>query len=286
MLGWEVACLRASHRATSELSQLAISEKSTYQEWQQDWRLEFLKILRSMAEAEAETALDPTTCVSSLFRCVTAVHADRLEHLAAQEENEWDEHAKAIFELQAGCKNDTTIARINTMLHLDQSGGSGLRPGNIYRMTAGLKKGLGLQGVQYYSDFLENPDDQKLKELSEQRLCCPVLVEVTPACDHAQGNVRMPRCIAGVVVRNELRNKVKMKKRAGFLWTLGPLYLSKGVKDGVYYIHINSRYVLGIVPSILGKHVAFLRLRSQALSDLQSWLGYQSTRLGKVLLST
>ena len=75
-----------------------------------------------------------------------------------------------------------------------------------------------------------------------------------------------------------------MKKRADFMWALGPLYLSKGVKEGVYYLRVSARYVFGVASAEFPGPRAIMRLRSPALSDLQSWLGRQSTRLGKVLL--
>jgi hypothetical protein len=114
----------------------------------------------------------------------------------------------------------------------------------------------------------------------EKAILCGL--EITPACDYAQGKMGLSRIIAGFVVPWEMEKSIK---NAAFLKRIGPFYFDdKRLKAGAYLICLNSRYVVGVELNLAKKLSATARVRAQLLGDVQSWGSYQAARQGVMML--
>src|SRR5207249_1624629 len=106
-----------------------------------------------------------------------------------------------------------------------------------------------------------------------------VWVEVSPVCDHAQGNVRFARLIAGLLVPAGDRGLIN--PHGGFVWHFGPVHLEQFVPlSGAYYLCSSAWHVATLRLDRAHVLIPIARLRAQALAALQAWLAAQSARPG------
>lgn len=103
-------------------------------------------------------------------------------------------------------------------------------------------------------------------------------LEITPACDYAQGKMGLSRIIAGFIVPWDLEKSIKS---AAFLKRIGPFYFDdKRLKAGAYLKCLNSRYVVGVELNLVKK------LGATQESARNFWrmcsLGVHTKRRGKV----
>ncbi|MDT9081559.1 hypothetical protein RSW80_26390, partial [Escherichia coli] len=86
-------------------------------EYRRIWKEQFLQLLHSMAEAQAEQHLDANTCLSAVYGALRPLYADRMESHAAHLSESLLQSSKEIMESSADCTIDKK-AKINSMLHL------------------------------------------------------------------------------------------------------------------------------------------------------------------------
>ena len=282
--GWEGECFGAATNVTNALSGLADNGASALQQWRGCWKDQLLRLMHDMAKAEAESQLNADTCLVSMFGLLNPLHADRMESQSAELAKSLRGHAGEVLAASTGCSQESR-ARVNTMLHLSFD--------NLDRFTAGVV--LKFNPAQRIPDWVPTMTEllndlvEKKKhktDESERKLrtfCRQVLVEVTPACDHAQDHIRIARFIAGLLVpAGELG---KMKRKTAFIWELGPVFLDNGVRPGGYSFLFSARHMVSLdLEEAEGARV-YARLRGQAFADLQAWLAGHAGRAGKALLA-
>jgi hypothetical protein len=97
-------------------------------------------------------------------------------------------------------------------------------------------------------------------------------VELTPACDHAQGRRERLRFATGVLCPQEIKNWIH---KAEYLKKIGPLvHMNQVVTlvlDTLHFFSVSKEVAL---PQPL------FRLRSHVRADLQAWLGGHLARPG------
>ena len=238
--------------------------------------------------------------LSAFYDALNPLHADQLENYIPDLCEELD--AKSSELLEKDSKESPDIAsksQINTMLHCSNERVDTLSPGNVYSCTdSSIEPLFNAEAVEelvgtYVSG---DPNSEKVKraakQLGEQSI--PILVEMNALCDHAQKKVKRARLIAGLLIPQEEFDKDRgkessqdgtIKKGATFLWHFGPVAIPDDngtTKD--HYIVLNALYVIGAGLDDIGKAKASIRLRTQALVDLQTWFGNHATRPGTMLL--
>ncbi len=122
--------------------------------------------------------------------------------------------------------------RLNTMLHLALTDLDRFFAGNVYRTGPGRGPSGAPSLGPLLKDLLDSQDETRRAQLSGQSV--PVLVECTPACDHAQDKIRVAHFIAGVLAPDDQRFTKKMK-RGDFIWKFGPMYLEDEVPVASVY---------------------------------------------------
>jgi len=190
-------------------------------------------------------------------------------------------HATSILGILGG-PSTTKKAKINSMLHLALHDRRQLAPGNMYIFTEKRPHWMPRLN-KILDDCIQGNDAQRQANLDAVSADARLIgVEISPVCDHAQKKLRQSKLLAGFLVSEEHKKRIKT---AEFLKSIGPLYLkSKKIAEGVYMIYLNSRYGPTADPAKVGKFSAYGRFRQQVLADIQAWSAYQSARQGVMLL--
>jgi|SRR5579859_2623483 len=279
---WEGTCFRAATNVTNAIAELSGSTATNLDEWRRAWREEALKLLLVISKANAEEHHTPENCIPSIFLALNPLHSDRMDVLVEELTEDLSGHVGQIMAATGGTAVERK-AKVNTMLHLAADQLESFNPGNLYifgkRKTADFMPTL----KDALQDCLQGKEAQQKALMKPVRLCG---LEVTPACDHAQNKMRVSRVIGGFIVPWEHKDTVK--RNAGFLKSIGPLYFpgkQKIVKAGAYLIVLNSRYLITAKPSRVKELHAAARVRPSLLADVQSWASYQAARQGVMMLS-
>jgi hypothetical protein len=80
---------------------------------------------------------------------------------------------------------------------------------------------------------------------SASKLARVCAVEISPACDHAQDKIGLPRLIADGLLPWE--KPVKIKSPGQVVKAIGPLKITSHLPVGEYGLYSNSRYIAVIV---------------------------------------
>jgi hypothetical protein len=275
---WEGACFNAATNVTNAVGDLTHSDAkpSDLTEWSRIWRDEALKLLLVLAKAQAETQLTADNCIPSIFLALNPLHSDRMDILVEELAQDLSGHVGKIM-AATGASATERKAKVNSMLHLAPDQLDRFNPGNLYVFGKRNK----LESFPALKEVLAGCTQGKDATAAEEKaMLCGL--EITPACDYAQGKMGLSRIIAGFVVPWDLEKSIK---NAAFLKRIGPFYFDeKRLKAGAYLICFNSRYVLGVELNLVKKLGATARVRAQLLGDVQSWASYQAARQGVMML--
>lgn len=275
---WEGACFNAATNVTNAVGDATHSDAkpSDLTEWSRIWRDETLKLLLALAKAQAETQLTADNCVASIFLALNPLHSDRMDILVEGLGKDLSGHVAKILEATGASATDRK-AKVNSMLHLASDQLDQFNPGNLFVIGKRNK----LESFPLLREVLAGCTQGKDATSAEDKaILCGL--EITPACDYAQGKMGLSRIIAGFIVPWHLEKSVK---GAGFLKRIGPFYFGgKRLKAGAYLICLNSKYVVGVEPRFVKKLHATARVRAQLLADVQSWASYQAARQGVMIL--
>lgn len=282
---WEEKAFNASTEVTNALSDITTVVAGDYPTWRNQWRTQVLRLMYTLASAVAEQHLNTDSCLAAFYTALNPLHADRMESNTSDLAAEFASHAGDILSATADC-GIVRRAKMNAMLHLSFDNVHSLSAGNVYRFPSGHKP----KWVPSTSDLLDDlieplKQDEKTEERKAEVLgsAVPVLVEVSPLCDHAQQNVRVPRFVAGVIVPDALLSK--LKRSGGFIWQFGPVYLDRPViPPGQYFIVLSARHLVTQGKAKAEALRPSARLRSEALADLLAWLFHHASRPGVTLL--
>ncbi len=280
---WEEASFSAASEVTNRLCEILDSKATNLQEWVREWNTEVSQVIRAMAhEGYGEGLTEPRSASAALYASLNPLHGDRLENLTGDPPEPVVESWAEI--LKAGDCQDEKRARINTMMHVAEESLGREWTGNIYPLPEDEKwKGCFPGRVELVGEFLG--DRQNMEAASKS--CTPVLVEISPICDHAQAKVRVFRLLGGILAPTEEYKLFKQPQRKGpeFLWKLERLHLSKGVTaPGVFDLYLSARLLYSLSKERSRELTPTLRLRTQACTALQAWFSAHAARVGLFLL--
>jgi len=110
--------------------------------------------------------------------------------------------------------------------------------------------------------------------------CIPVLLELTPACDHAQSKADCARFVAGILIPNDHAKIFDLENdEPPFLRRVEPLVLPE--KDGLWHLVLNARALHTITNARRKIRSAPLtRLREGLQNDLRAWFATHAARPG------
>lgn len=279
---WEEACFLSATQVTNELASLAVRNSATLDDWRNQWKVEFLQLMRTLAVAEAGQQLDGDSCLSSFYEILNPLHSDRMESNIASLCKSLTTYSAEI--MASSAKTDIQAkAKLNTMLHLSVDSANNFYAGNIYTQS---KLAVRIPSVKrLLDDFVQGKDEKKKQAKKELvPVSKSVVIEINVTCDHSQNNIRFARFIAGLIVPAEKFKQIK--ENTGFIYSLGPVFLkSRGIPAGEYYFYFSARHLITTELRRVKNATPFVRLRGQAFGDLQSWFAHRSARPGMLVLT-
>jgi hypothetical protein len=273
---WERNCFLAATDVTNHLSRLAELNTGDRKEFADHWKKELLQLLHVLGQAHAGKNLVPENCLSSICEAMGPLYTDRMESYVSDPAS-FSIDLGEVLAASSNCEQSTK-AKINTMYHLAFGVSNQFCPGNLYLFPVN-EAPQWMPSTQSVLEDMTQPGHVEAVKLNSFM----TLVEVGPNCDHAQQNIRLARFIPGVLLPAENLNKIK--KSADFLWLKFPFYVDKSpVVSGNYLICLSARHFVTADLETVANMTAYGRLRSQILTDLQTWFARHASRPGMLLL--
>lgn len=282
---WEEQSFLAATEVINLLSQLAIPENTEdLDEWRQSWKNQLLELMHVIADAGAGKKLRDLSSLRVVYDVLSPLQADRLESNSGKLSKELDKLGKYIISAAKILDNDGR-AKLNKMFHLSTDHLENLAPGNIYLINPYKKRPYWVPPRHHlFSDLLQKQQNPlyQLDKNTKARLR-QILVEITPACDHSQKNIRLARLIPGFLVPVGLKNHFKS---AGFIYKFGPCYLNlkMRVDSNRYYLFFSARHMFSASIRQLETLDPICRLRPQSFDKLVTWFSGHATRPGIIIL--
>jgi hypothetical protein len=206
-----------------------------------------------------------------VIRAVQGRARQRLDLLSGKTSVALADHVTRIMAATGGSKTDRK-ARVNSMLHLGSDQLDEFSPGNAYvfgktNRPAFLPSVEDILGGAVEGDGAKRAEHMAVLSANAR----PCGIEVTPLCDYAQGKMGLAKLIVGFVLSVE--HEKSAKRGAGYLKRIGPMFLPKTrvIQPGAYNIYLDSRYIVAAKPSQVRALRPIARVRSQLLTDIQSW---------------
>ena len=293
---WEQQVHEAATATTHGLAKLidrpAIDER---------WLIRLRRVLASLGlAAGGQTIQNDEDGVVAVLESLNPLHEDRLDELSRANKYEGDpELLEAIQkDRDAGGKQLDEPARrlLNRMLLLqpEPAAGRSAAPGCIYLRGAwdgdfpiGEGDQSGPRGMSHF-ELLEHtlndwPDGNEARAaLAASHV--PMLVELTPVCDHSQAKAPYTRLAAGLLVPADQKHEITSKEyvRTTRAFTLDPV--AGAEIEGDYVLAINALMLVTLPREELSKQTPVCRLRSPLLGDVQAWFGSHAGRPGIISL--
>ena len=277
------------------------------------WLSSLQHILGACARAAAGQVEADAPVFGHLTEVLNAIHEDRLEHEAAA-----TFAAGSPAPISTEMPTDNERAAINAMLltALARPGDTLPRPGNLYEPEgSGSPHALcGVDAVAVAAEIFRSDKDASVKELKQQiqqartrkasgddlqaleralaarhvevvsvwlKQCRSVLLELSPACDFAQGKRPVSRLLAGLAVPPDLTENLVAK--ADYIRRIGPLHLPNS--QAAWLMVFDCHFGFSISkPDETIRAAALCRFRNQVLVDIQAWYSAQSARPGYLCL--
>src|SRR5207302_1124559 len=145
-------------------------------------------------EEAGEANLDAPSYLRAFYAVLNPLQADRMEQNTPVLDGPLTASVQAIID-STGQSGADAKARVNSMLHIAHETAAGLQPGNIYPCP--IPGDAETITTDRLLDELMRDPGQRARLVGR---VLAVWVEVSPVCDHAQGNVRFARLIAGLLV--------------------------------------------------------------------------------------
>ena len=248
--------------------------------------------LAALLKAEADQgALDEDAAgMRSLLAALNPVHFDRAEERSAGMGGA--SAVAPIRERAKAMKNALPLAQqaqLNGALLFDPRA-DGFGPGRLYGYRdikeIGIRPALPSE-KEIRDDTIEPGHIARAGELPV------VFLEVSAACDHQQGKLRVARLIVGVVFpaatfeRGAKHQRVQARGRADYLRTLPPIAVAGGAgifsREQSARIVWNAHYPLSLpVKKNVSRIQPIGRFREPLLADIRAWLGHHAGRPGYV----
>jgi hypothetical protein len=226
--------------------------------------------------AQNHPALNDVNCISD------PETGDQIEDASQKRD-----HLKKVFSSEHvetfEVEDHVRLSRLNRMVHLSRAvrGAEPVLPGNAYAFaktgTSSDEFGelLGITPTDLIADAVRNCSGQSRA----------LMIEVSPACDIAQGKVGLPRFIGACLISAENSGKVPrhttfLYEQCGvFRFDAGDIYQ---VPEGEYILVLNARYQTGVPIAKVTEWKPVFRIRQNTLVDVQAWLSRHGNRPGTI----
>ena len=177
--------------------------------------------------------------------------------------------------------------QINTNLHLNLSPSSNIIPGNVYIKTVDGRK-IRKHLLNYFDDnsIKINKDKNKCLQINDLKRVKFIEMEVSPVCDYAQNKMKKYRFISGILIPNELFNKLNKKNynNSYNFYEVKPVLLLNGSINKIIF---DFRYLKTFDLSEADQNYTepMFRAKTELFSDILSNLSAFINRPGITFLS-
>lgn len=273
LLKWEASCAEAAAIAAGHLSRLAFSWGGGVAAWGDKLGVILDKLVKASAGGAAPTERTSPDYLSALFEPLSLIHEDRTRQFTSTTaESVWPEMPTGALDAEM------VNALLNHILLAGQAEARDL-PGTVLPLREVQITGApfvastnDLAFEQFLCRTFEVDRYQRDKDTILASLTV-VIVELTPACDHAQSKRERLRFATGLLW--PLEHKKWIKQKASYLFPIGPfVHKQKAVTLVLDSLHFFSLPKDAELPEPL------FRLRSHVRADLQAWLGGHLARPG------
>jgi hypothetical protein len=245
-----------------------------------DWQACAFKVCAALVVSERGTRIWTETSVEalqSLYSSLSALLADRLEHMGLPSGSSVDKASQTLLETCKDKKAQPDVvarAKLNTMLNVSFNIGAGVAPGTVCVVGNGSNNDRefnaavpGINWAAIQAEIVERPNSPVI----------PILLEVTPPCDFAQAKAQTTRLLAGFLVGSD-----EKLKTAEYLRFLEPIWLESADvgSSGIYRIVLNSHYLFGVPLTTAPRWKGGFRLRSSVMGSVVGWLSAHMSRPG------
>jgi len=290
LLGWEQLVHEAATKTTSNICELAATHAATEKT---SWSDGAYAVCAALALAERGARLTtegPDFALRGLTDALGPLLLDRIEHATPDVPKEV---AALLFET-AGREvdqwvNSTSLLRtdlraiLNSKVNISYNVTKGeVCPGNVYVLPW---KGENYAATQpYFSEWPEVKADTFCFKPGEKLAPghFPVLVEITPPCDFAQGKGKVPRFVTGFLIPES--STAPIREEAAYVRRVSIFQLNTLDINGVHSLAINCHYIVSFPRAITQKLHPSFRLRSAIAADVVAWIGAHMSRPGFVQL--
>lgn len=187
-----------------------------------------------------------------------------------------------------------SISRLNSAVNISQSDNSfdGILQGSVYTRDTWHASSFPVIDSHYsyipLDEFIKTHFENADTHMDYLRsIVTPVLIEITPDCDHAQNKVKVYKFLTGVIVlEKHLSDKnIKIKKSDNIKnWGLINLRPGRTCRhNGIYRVIVNSLYSHSLHKNHIHKCTPVFRFRRDAVLSLRSWFNYMNNRIGDVI---
>jgi|GEM_PF-6066918 len=283
LTNWEQLVHMATSSVTEKLWQLAGKDE------------ELLKLLATIAVGAADEKITTQhEALLALYSGLSGVQADAIEN-ADPGDTADASFVKKLYETVGQIRGQKLSpeqrARLNRAILTSTAGRP--QPGNLY-VAKGWQpqdkflEGLDASGIkQLLWEYFPNKNQNYIDSLAES--CVPCLVELTPACDFAQGKCSSARMLTGLLIKSPGTDKGEtdrslpadsrmFAKEIEFTWFENA---DCGI-SGSFKIILNARRLITMAFQELTKHKPVCRLRHSVVADIRAWLGAHAARPGYV----
>lgn len=292
----------------NEAASETVNEVSKFSKYDENWNNEMKKIFYHLAKAWLGKLIEETEDGENIrgsFYTFHLIFGDILEKKLQLKEITKIEFEKRDLEDRIGSK-------INTHILLDMSQRSDIYPGNVYKTETEIKQLIydSIDRDALISDFARSIRRNKTDLLNKKgilkkiyrknfnsffkkvrerlkKVAIPVIVEVSPVCDHVQKKLKKYKYVDGFLcpaiakIDNiQIRMNEKLNQHALFLYTTPIIRY----KERQYILILDFRYFSSADKEFFSDKELLFRIRRELLSDIQIKLSSHINRTGVLYL--
>jgi hypothetical protein len=237
-------------------------------------------LLAALALASAGSSIQESFAKRALTETLNLLLADQMEQIPETNTPNWPSTPGVnIGELAGLVGQNDLVADLNAALLVGKPRtalSGGVYVSNGWHVEGGFPIGTEENSLVHLPSLM----DQLFSSKPPVDSVVPVLVDISPVCDYAQGKVRFIRLAAGLLVATD---RFKVFQGAHYIDVVGPMRLEyDGITSGIYHLVTHVGQVMTIPPDRLGTSTAAFRLRDSVVFSTQSRFTAHSGRPGYV----
>ena len=297
LLEWEAHAKSAAYeviKALSDISRPDITTGQSYDELSSQWNTGLERHIYRIAESSLGQNVKPDkNLLTSAQFSFTELFRDQVETVIRKETKPFDQLVQKIYAHKNNGYNAREKAYMTTaFLLIRGKPDGGIQPGNIYRFGRVFDKVKCENNNCYFNktkltkkeivmEFFNGELGSYGKRQTLIKSVIPVLVEITPECDYAQGKWRSAKMVLGVLWPEKLddgsvvSNTIKIK--AEFIYKPVPIEYNQKI----YYMTFNAQHLFNVSFEIFDSVRPILKARKELLVDIQHWFSRHMSRPGK-----